>query len=311
MVAPVQSMFKKLAISFPPDREGHLSPERAAVLLQRSHTFADQRGFEWVVADKPVDGSIFAFQLSSMEQLPEDGFGWMDDETVTTAYVNDKEMEIYIRNLGFGFGDTITSMTRRRYRLSNSTLQIMHYVRAADAAHQLPVYPQLIRVAPRDPAALQSLASPAGAPPPSSQGYGHGPLGPRYADTPSAKHAPPRKRNRAKQAAPVRPVDDEYEISGDELDDAVERLVALERYKRNHEYMDMILSPHNVANIIPSPLLPDDDPEKIEARRRELARLESEMSETAEAKRRELDDFKSSMGRLSGEIQQIKHARFS
>jgi hypothetical protein len=101
--------------------------------------------------------------------VPEDGYGYMDDEQyikLTTATgtlevnpgffyliqvrsVNKGvQMECYSRNLGFGPTDAICTIKRKRFRIhQHPELQLLHYVKADTG--RAPVQAHLIKQRPR------------------------------------------------------------------------------------------------------------------------------------------------------------------
>ncbi|KAI8917637.1 hypothetical protein DFJ77DRAFT_312738 [Powellomyces hirtus] len=269
-------MFKKLTTNFPPERGANIAPDRAVAILQKCASLADQHSFEWVVVDKPVDGSIFVFQLSPMEPLPEDGYGWLDEENSFRTFLGDREVEISSRNQGFGFGDKCTYMTRRRYKLGHSNLQLLHYVRVSDPAQQTTIHHHMIKTMPRDPATLRSLTEHAQPPAQIPSPYGSANVRRTSGDVPQARHASHRRRHKSRSTVQLRQVEDEEDPSGDELDGAVARAVALERYKRNHEFMDMIFSPHSTMDLVPPQLIGEDNPERIAALKAQREAVEQE-----------------------------------
>ncbi|KAJ3155784.1 hypothetical protein HDU86_004254 [Geranomyces michiganensis] len=92
-----------------------------------------------------------------------------------------------------------------------------------------------------------------------------------------AHRAPAARRSRQKSRQSAhRPVEDDEDPSGDELDGAIGRVIALDRYKRNHEFMDMIFSPHSTMNLVPVKATPEDTPERIAAMKQQIAAVDRE-----------------------------------
>ncbi|TPX62508.1 hypothetical protein SpCBS45565_g06993 [Spizellomyces sp. 'palustris'] len=303
-------MFKKLTTNFAPQRGGPLSPDRAAEILHKAASLVDQTSFEWIIVDKPVDGSIFVFQLHPSEPLPEDGYGWMDDEAAFRTIVVDKEMEIISRSQGFGYGDKVAHMTRRRYRLVHSDLQLMHYLQMPDPARHVPVHPQLIKAPPRDPATLPNLTARGPPPPQMVPPYGMAQRGMAGADPAHYKHLAHRKRGRMKPSMQPRAfLEDDHDPSGDELDGSVSRAVALERYKRNHEFIDMIFSPYPIASIIPPQVISDTSADRLEALKRQQVEVGEEMGKLAQSNADEIKEFQEKSKKLCKGIDVIKHAK--
>ncbi|KAJ3152261.1 hypothetical protein HDU89_001481 [Geranomyces variabilis] len=267
-------MFYKLSTNFPPERGAHIQPERAAAILEQCMSFGDQSTFDLVVVDKPIDGSLFVYKLSHGEPLPEDGYGWLDDETAYRTYIGEREMEILSRNQGFGYAEQFTYMTRRRYKLAGGNLQLLHYVRVSDPAQQMPVHHHLIKVFPRDPKTLNSLTSLPAQPTQAIDPYANMP---RRASAAEAHRTPAARRPRQKsRQSTQRPVEEDDDPSGDELDSAIGRVIALDRYKRNHEFMDMIFSPHSTMHLVPVKTTPDDTPERIAAMKQQIEAVDRE-----------------------------------
>lgn len=139
--------FRKLQVNIPPV-PGILTPDRAEEILQRS-ALAVSYGFENVVVDRPTGGSIFVFMApEGMVTLPEDGYGYMDDETyLLSANPNGNQIETFTRSLGFEPSDSVCTIKRKRFRLPQfPDLQLMHYSKADEGR---PIQVQLIKQKPR------------------------------------------------------------------------------------------------------------------------------------------------------------------
>lgn len=50
----------------------------------------------------------------------------------------------------------------------------------------------------------------------------------------------------------------------DEIDSSTTRLVSVNRYKRNFDFIDQILSPYNLADITPPSIFPDASSQKVD-----------------------------------------------
>ena len=207
---------------------------------------------------------MFLYKVRMGEaNIPEDGYGWMDDETsqrvvldsgkvrIKTIVLTKKEIEILARNLGFALGESLVSVTRRRYRLtSNPDLQLLHYLALPAEAPKMAVQSHLVKSAPRDPVFFEQLKrASAGAAPVASPTTANAHLsGNSMAHAKKRAKVSSQKNERAhagktRVGTQVRVVEDENEPSGDELDGTVNRNVSLERYKRNHIFIDQIFSP--------------------------------------------------------------------
>ncbi|KAJ3039772.1 hypothetical protein HDV00_011899 [Rhizophlyctis rosea] len=272
-------MFRKLSMNFP--RNPRFGLDDAAEALERAWSMYRQLTFEWIIVDRPFDGTIFIFQLNYNEPIPDDGYGWMDDEMVQLTYVGNKQVEIATRKGGFAFGDQFISMTRTRYRIANSELHLMHYAELPQNA-RLAVNPNAARKYPRNPADLSHNQTPAHT---QTTVHTHPTMDIPHKPSTSTG-APPRKtelsrkRQRATKTV-ARTIEDENEPSGDELDESVESLVALERYKRNHEFIDQIFSPYSIVGLDTSQEKANDEDiasmkEQVEALRKECAEMEAQ-----------------------------------
>lgn len=136
-------MFRKQALNIPPAKGAFLSADRASELLFRAAQMPV--GFEFVAVDKPADGTLFVFLPSPA--LPEDGYGYQDDEiysTQTTA--QGLVLDIYTRSMGFAPTDSFVTIRRKRYRVQGQELMLMHYI-ASDS--RTPIQPHLVKQKPR------------------------------------------------------------------------------------------------------------------------------------------------------------------
>ena len=156
-------------------------------------------------------------------------------------------------------------MTRRRYRLTgNPDFQLMHYTAISSDSQKVSVTPSKIKSWPRDPAILQKMA----------RG--------EYA-------AQAKKKIKTTRVNPQVRVQETFstENLGDELDGSVNRNVSMERYKRNHVFIDLIFSPfsaqamENTESLGNTSADPQNDykNEKKEGLKEEISQLESEIAE--------------------------------
>ncbi|KAJ3091916.1 hypothetical protein HK102_012588 [Quaeritorhiza haematococci] len=312
-----QHMYHVLQTPLPPLCGEPLPPQRAADILAEVARSVYNSSFEFMVIDRPKDGTMFVFSSPNQVSLAADGYGWMDEEKRTEIVMGDgRKLEIYERGLGFGPTDTHATMCRRRYCLvglsSPHHLQLIHYCRLSDHAPKFPVLREYVRVLPRGTQSVQQSMSSARSPPMNSAA-GTPNVQPGFAGSPHmmsqsaagsaammrGKHPQyeqassygasrsqqqqltnQKKRGarqqQARQPVQFRMVEDENDPSGDELDGTVTRHVAIQRYKRNHEYIDEIFSPYHVDSIIPPPLI-DTNPEKLETLRRKKDELKEEI----------------------------------
>lgn len=145
-------MLRRLQLNIP-NQYAMLEPSRAAELLFRSSQISAV-GYDWVSLDKPPEGSIFLFATPPAQQpLPEDGYGWLDDESFqTVALENGVHVEVYSRTLGFTLQDAHATIERKRYRsIQKPDLQLLQYCRIPSDRPHTAIHPGAIRVHPRHP----------------------------------------------------------------------------------------------------------------------------------------------------------------
>ncbi|KAL2917328.1 hypothetical protein HK105_202992 [Polyrhizophydium stewartii] len=302
----VSETFNKLAINILSLEGTQLPlPRAASMLIEILRTTSKT---EPVIVDKPVDGTLFAFVLHPGDPVPHDGYGWLDDESAKRFTLeNNVELEVFTRTMGFGPGDTMTSIQRFRFRIAaHPDYNLVHYL-ALPPKMSVLVASRPIRVQPR-----ATLAPP-------GQRVQYQPVPPHMAQAvkrpaPSHHHAhaqshqSSRKRTRPSAPVPARhaqqqPVDDDKEISGDELDAGYTRVISLERYKRNHMFMELLFSPHSAQYIVEPKMFPPMDKDELiklnttheaefaESRAGYLKKIE-ETRKTAMADWRILDDIR-------------------
>ena len=73
-----QNYFKRLKVNIPLQQSKFLPVQKIGELIQKSFTLVNN-GFDYILLDKPQDGTIIIFS-SQPQLLPEDGYGWMDNE---------------------------------------------------------------------------------------------------------------------------------------------------------------------------------------------------------------------------------------
>ena len=198
-------------------------------------------------------------------------------------------------------------MTRRRYRLtSNPDFQLLHYTSIQPDSSRVPIQTHAIKVKPRDPEFIhklarlnQSLASqtPSNVIPPT-------PTHPYQPQGHSQGQQQPKKKPKPRQNYQVRVVEEEGEPSGDELDGSVNRTVAMERYKRNHMFIDQIFSPFST-----SALVSKQEPKSISTVElsQEMQDLEKEMQQLGEQfQKRKQQLTGKSMTRRLDEIEKVE-----
>ena len=154
-------------------------------------------------------------------------------------------------------GDSVVSMTRRRYRLTgNPDFQLLHYTSISSESQKVPIVPSKIRCWPRDPAVLQKMAR---------------------GEMSAASVSNAKKKLKTKLNSQIR-VQENFskENLGDELDGSINRAVATERYKRNHVFIDLIFSPFS-AEVMKSTT--NNNIDQKENIKEDIAQLESEILE--------------------------------
>ncbi|KAI8897690.1 hypothetical protein BC833DRAFT_592739, partial [Globomyces pollinis-pini] len=286
-------MFQKQALNIPLQKGIFVNTQKAAALLMRAFSML-QSGFEWVVVDKPVDGTLFLFATQAgIIEIPEDGYGWMDDESYQRFVLeNGVELEVFTRNHGFQGNESHCTVRRQRFRLvQNSGLQLMHYIRVPFDASCPPVQPHLIKVRPRmtqQPGALSQQRVQ---------------MNNQMATNQAAAAAFRQKQlqqqqqlqqQKLRQAVPLKIVEDEREPEGDELDKGFARIICLDRYKRNHLFIEQIFSPHSISSLVSPQLFEDTSEEKFNITKQYQADLDKELEELQAKFSKEIKEYKAS-----------------
>jgi hypothetical protein len=79
-----------------------INPEACAEILLRAHQSVPTAGYEWTNVSCLAAGLVVIIRMNDGEQMPRDGYGWMDDEVLKgTVVVGGRNVEIYERKLGF------------------------------------------------------------------------------------------------------------------------------------------------------------------------------------------------------------------
>lgn len=120
---------------------GHaIAPEHIADALTRANQIITNITFGYAIIDKPEHGFNMHFIITPVngDQLPGDGYNWLDDEVSATHQVDPTRfLIVHERRQGVAPGDQCISMTRRRYELLQNNqrgqIQFIHYL-AADQA---------------------------------------------------------------------------------------------------------------------------------------------------------------------------------
>ena len=125
---------------------------------------------------------------------------------------------MFTRSFGFSPGEQYTSIMRKRYRLvQNSEIQLIHYIKQYEV--KTPVNQHLAKTMPRT-------------------------------------FKPQPQQQQTKWQTPMVKVVDEIVEQGDENDKKYSRVLALERYRRNHLNMEEIFSAYP-TNTIKNEAIPD------------------------------------------------------
>ncbi|ORY05526.1 hypothetical protein K493DRAFT_404310 [Basidiobolus meristosporus CBS 931.73] len=320
---------------------GCAADSQACDLLTKATSAFNQLSFEWKYIDKPSDGQFFLVYLPSFtQQMPHDGYLWMDDEQFLKIPLPDtREMHVAERKCGFLPGEQYVSMQRRRYRIGkvgNDQLQLLHYVKP-DESMKIPANIALSKVPvrryPLPPIFLSGMPgsqmnnSPMGTINlPHVSGNPHIPNAslhqsspynlqqkiPQVSQTPHQMmnttfinqapiRTPPRtvvksqvaRKKGVKQAPQPMANPDISEQFGDELDVLTPRDIAMARYKRNHDYLAELLSPHHISQYINSidghisqsltkPIIGSILPPSIKASTQSVPELKEKLSATEE-----------------------------
>ncbi|KAJ3314870.1 hypothetical protein HDV04_005291 [Boothiomyces sp. JEL0838] len=291
----MQGMFRKQNINIPLHKGSFLAPSKLGDVLMKAYQMSHV-GFDFVFVDKPVDGTLFLFASQGQAEIPEDGF--------VLLISKEQEMEVFSRNQGFSIGDTHAVVKRKRYRLVQyADIQLLHYIRSPMDQTSIPVQLALIKVKPRPTPSQGMQGSPQHRMPgqmPGMQGVPGIPGGMANRLTQEQQlQFKKAQQQKLRQSAQVKMVEDEREPSGDELDKGYGRLMALERYKRNHLYIEQVFSPYNVckrllmiANLVPPKLFADVSESRMAAIKQHQADLDAELKELQDKYHADIEDFK-------------------
>ncbi|KAJ8325117.1 hypothetical protein QVD99_005896 [Batrachochytrium dendrobatidis] len=302
--------FRKLSVNILPLKES-LSNDKVADMFSR--LLQTQPQIEHFVVDKPLDGSIIAFLLQPGEMMASDGYGWMDDDSLTRVTLdNGIEMEIFTRKLGFSPNETCVSIKRSRYRLvANPMLNLVHYLAVPqDAA--MKVIPHAIKAMPRASIMTAPQRQQAYVPDSSHAGSGNY-AAKRTGDDPHNSSYYARKRPRAQPQArlvsQVKVIEEEKDLSGDELDQGYTRVISLERYKRNHMFIDLLFSPYSASAIRESKQFPGITPEHIQQMKLHLEKSEKDFDDTRNQYLKEIEEINKAATAEWKCIEEIRHVR--
>jgi hypothetical protein len=272
----------KASINYPIERNP-LTPERAYDLLLQAQRVVPQIAFQWVPLNRPKHGEIFLIYQRN-DDIADDGYLWGSMGSVNQCIISpERVINIVSNDDGYSPGDKTVTMTKKRYKHTNSDsfLQLIHYV-AVDT--KLPIQPPVSFPKPQI-----SVLSP--------QGFGRTMVRPpgmiygarpqvmtMYAQSPGTPTrpqlvqslfsqpgrsfgTPPRpiqltpaqqqmyqqqllkqqqmKRTQQQAQQQVDPLENE-DLSADEYEQMSIQDVCESRYRRNHEFMMELFSPNPV-----------------------------------------------------------------
>ncbi|KAJ3101831.1 hypothetical protein HK100_004480 [Physocladia obscura] len=201
--------------------------------------------FEQRAIDKPSDGSCLIAQNPDPDS---DGWGWLDDElSVLYSLKSGLQLQEQSRLLGFSQNSSVAVITRKRYSISTAPeIQFIHYLKIKDSVPKVTVTKDAIKV---DPSS--SLVSKASVNlPVKKQRIGSG------------------KKHHGKG---------EEEYWGFE-DQSVPIVVSLARYKRNHEFLNELLSPLTPGKDFQAP----KEKSELKVTADDILKLEAEIEELEE-----------------------------
>ncbi|KAI9026286.1 hypothetical protein DFJ74DRAFT_663802 [Hyaloraphidium curvatum] len=288
-----------------PAISGPLAPlgiTEAAALLESS--FRMQLNFLRQTLDLPPVGNLHFIEtpIAVKDKLPSDGYGYMDDESLVEHGLSPGQREVlcYERKHGFRRGETMSSVSRRRYRFAESTgptvVQIIHYFPIQ--VHALPVS----KAAKAVPRAMIAESAP--------QHLGLQPGAQNFPGAFPGQQYPAGYRPGMQPGAGKAPDDVPIPV-GDGLDYISVREVALERYRKNHQYMAEILSPYAIAEIVKPKLFGGVDTAWIKSLPEKGGDDVSQLQEATERFQQRIRAFQEAEERLKNatgpEIDEIQH----
>ncbi|CAG8465314.1 3133_t:CDS:2 [Ambispora leptoticha] len=273
-----------------------LTPDMATEMLTKAMNLINQIAFSFLYIDRPADGQVYLICLPpNDEDLPPDGFHYLENEQSYKMTLPDgRELLCFERRGGYAPNEQFTSKIRRRYRLNvgNENLQILHYARLEDNQRQMLTPTGVLRTPPRKFPPPMSAVSPYIRGQPQPQPQQQTPI----QSVQMPQQTPVRAPNQIPTAAatlsssymqfPTRATSVPYvgqkginnnmvvaniKSNNRRGKTAKPREISLARYKRNHDYIEEIFSPHNTSSIKlePSPY----ESLNIEERKQQLASL--------------------------------------
>ncbi|KAL7752609.1 hypothetical protein RI367_002143 [Sorochytrium milnesiophthora] len=238
-------------------------PEKVLECLYTTNSMLASITFGYATVDKPPHGFTMYFLAMSQDEPPPDGYIWLDSEVPKSIPIDsNRVIMMFERRQGVVPGEHTVSMTKRRYQLQVNgqalQVQLVHYLEADESTRSVPVNAANFKT----PARRQPIAQPAASPvqhPPAHlhaaspymptatrlQTVGHPSPAVRspHAAVPATKrksqvpHTAQRPKQQARTAAPS-----EDQLLADDIPHFSARDVAMARFKRNHEFMEDILS---------------------------------------------------------------------
>ncbi|KAJ3327747.1 hypothetical protein HDU76_011188 [Blyttiomyces sp. JEL0837] len=218
-----------------PPVHGELSKDRAAEILLSAVNVSAPANYESKVLDQPVDGQIVIVNIAEGKPVPNDGWGWMDDEVYSTTVVKSgKELLMYTRRQGFAYGAKVANMTRTRYKLVGiPNLNLLHYCKVPDDAPKIPVMPEQVKIEPSSVQAQRASSSE--------------PKNKKRKQTPSKPAPAPLVKHVAEE-------DPDAARNEDDGSSSLHTAISLNRYRRNHEYLEELFSPVVKVDLVDQPL---------------------------------------------------------
>ncbi|EPT00247.1 hypothetical protein FOMPIDRAFT_1122965 [Fomitopsis schrenkii] len=248
----------------PLGQQANISYEAAVSMLMRSIQLAHHTPFVWGYIDKPQEGQVYLVFLTHQLPFPPDGIMYQDQEQKIIMPVGPAR-ELEVMEVKFGFipnsADTTAWRVRRRYRMhkgGHQQLVLIHYSRGQPAPI-MPALNQPVRNYPlrpiNEPAVFvvgDNIGHKVPLPiqhqgPADRQGMNTGFMGNPQAmlaqqnsNLEALERRNPRERGTGLTARTMPPTRLEDDDSADESDMISTRMLALTRYRRNHEFMNEV-----------------------------------------------------------------------
>ncbi|KAI0727950.1 hypothetical protein C8Q72DRAFT_425755 [Fomitopsis betulina] len=306
----VSSQHEGLCLRYPEPlgQQANISYEAAVSMLMRSMQLAQHTPFVWGYIDKPQEGQVYLIFLMHQLPFPPDGIRYQEQEQQAIIPVS-QNRELEVMEVKFGFipnsTDTTAWRVRRRYRMNkggHQQLVLIHYSRGQPAPI-LPALNQPVRSYPLRPInepALYVMGDKIGnqVPLPNhpDRQIGFGGMGnpkamlaQQNSNLEALERRNPRDRTTGLTARTMPPTRLEDDDSADESDAISTRMLALTRYKRNHEFMNEVFmyAAFSSKKEFPPPKLPYSvfDKAEVEAKVAKLQTETEELRSKADARR--------------------------